>query len=140
MSGAAGSNECPSGSARIVNEAACREASRWAGNVVPSSGFVETRSDFPRGCYYVHADEDRAYFNTHPVGAGDSYSHLLCATGTTGALPRVHRARMRRRQRVLRCVQRRVSCCARARSGVRCAVLRGCMARARSRRVVRCVA
>ena len=100
MSGAVGSNECPSGSARIVNEATCREASRWAGNVVPSSGFVETRSDFPRGCYYVPADEDRAYFNTHPVGAGDSYSHLLCATVTTGALPRMHPTRMHPRQLV----------------------------------------
>ncbi len=100
MSGAAGSNECPTGSARIVTEAACREASRWAGNVVPSWGFVETSSDFPRGCYYVHADEDRAYFNTHPVGAGNSYSELLCATVTTGALPRMHAARMRPRQLV----------------------------------------
>ena len=99
MSGAAGSNECPSGSARIVSEAACREASRWAGNVV-SSGFVETRSDLPRGCYYVPANDYRAYFNTHPVGAGDSYSHLLCAIVTTGALPRMHPARMRPQQRV----------------------------------------
>jgi hypothetical protein len=93
VSGAAGSNECPSGSARIVNEATCREASRWAGNVVPSSGFVETRSDSPRGCYhYMTAYGYRAYFNTHPVGAGDSYSELLCATVTTGA-------RLRPRQR-----------------------------------------
>jgi hypothetical protein len=83
-----------------VNEAACREASRWAGNVVPTSGFVETRSDSPRGCYYVPADEDRAYFNTHPVGAGFPYSHLLCATVTTGALPRMHPTRMHPRQLV----------------------------------------
>ncbi len=100
VSGAAGSNECPSGSARIVNEAACREASRWAGNVVPSSGFVETRSDAPRGCYYTPSNRDQAFFNTHPVGAGDSYSELLCATVTTGALPRMHPARMRLRQHV----------------------------------------
>jgi hypothetical protein len=100
VSGAVGSNECPSGSARIVNEATCREASRWAGNVVPSSGFVETRSDLPRGCYYVPVIDYRAYFNTHPVGAGDSYSELLCATVTTGALPRMHAARMRPRQLV----------------------------------------
>ena len=100
MSGAAGSNECPSGSARIVTEAACREASRWAGYVVPSSRFVETSAYSPRGCYYTPSNDDQAFFNTHPFGAGEPYSHLLCATITTGALPRVHRARMRRRQRV----------------------------------------
>ena len=83
-----------------MNEAACREASRWAGNVVPTSGFVETRSDSPRGCYYMRNNNDIAYFNTHPVGAGFPYSQLLCATVTTGALLRMHPARMRPRQLV----------------------------------------
>ncbi len=77
VSGAAGSNACPAGSVRIEAEAACRAAAALAGKTVDSRS-VETRSEYPRGCYYSNND---AYFNKHPVGAGNSRVQLLCATG-----------------------------------------------------------
>ena len=81
--GADGSNECPAGSVRIETEAACRAAAAAAGKTTTSS-FVETRSAYPRGCYYY--SDNAAYFNTHAVGAGRSSSLLLCAV-STGAQP-----------------------------------------------------
>ncbi len=85
VSGAAGSNECPAGSARIETEAACRTAAAAAGKTPDPSLFVETEPDYPRGCYYYSID-NYAYFNTHAVGAGSSGSRLLCAAlATTGA-------------------------------------------------------
>jgi hypothetical protein len=85
VSGAAGSNECPAGSARIETEAACRTAAAAAGKTVGSYPFVETYSNYPRGCYY---DTNNAYFNTHAVGAGWSGGQPLCAAlATTGAPP-----------------------------------------------------
>ncbi len=92
MSGAAGSNECPAGAVRIETEAACRTAVAAAGKPLyaivwgmeTDSVFVETNSDLPRGCYYT-TSSNYAWFNTHAVGAGDSYSQLLCAAVTTGA-------------------------------------------------------
>jgi hypothetical protein len=83
MSGAAGSNECPAGSVRILTEAACRTAAAAAGKTVASS-FVATNSGSPRGCYYVTFNS--AYFNPHAVGTGYSLQ-LLCAADNTGALP-----------------------------------------------------
>ncbi len=82
--GADGSNECPAGSVRIETEAACRTAVAAAGKT-PWSPFVETTSNYPRGCYYFTSNNN-AYFNTHAVGAGASYFQLLCAAlATTGA-------------------------------------------------------
>ncbi len=89
VSGAAGSNSCPAGSARIETEAACRTAAAAAGKT-PRSTFVETYSTAPRGCYYDTGSDD-AYFNTHAVGAGGiSGYQLLCAAlaTTAGAPPR----------------------------------------------------
>jgi hypothetical protein len=91
VSGADGSNECPSGSnefpagsVRIEDVEACRTAAAAAGKTAGSSlwSFVETRSAYPRGCYYYGND---AYFNTDAVGAGFSGYQLLCAAVTTGA-------------------------------------------------------
>ena len=84
VSGAAGSNECPAGSARIETEAACRTAAAAAGKRVPSD-FAETVAYYPRGCYYWTSS---VYFNTHAVGAGFSTLRLLCAAlaTTSGAL------------------------------------------------------
>ncbi len=78
-----GSNECPAGSVRIETEAACRTAATAAGKT-PSSYFVETDPDYPRGCY---ASTNYAYFNIDAVGAGQFSSRLLCAAlaATTGA-------------------------------------------------------
>jgi hypothetical protein len=89
VSGAAGSNACPTGSVRIMTEAACRTAAAAAGKTPGSSSypFVETYSNTPRGCYY--STSNYAYFNTHTSGAGDS-ARLLCAATTTGA-PLAHR-------------------------------------------------
>jgi hypothetical protein len=87
VSGDSGSNACPAGSVRIEAEAACRTAAAAAGKTAGSSEypFVETRSDFPRGCYYV-TSTNTAYFNNDAVGAGRSSSQLLCAAlATTGA-------------------------------------------------------
>jgi hypothetical protein len=78
--GAKGSNECPAGSARIEDEAACRAAAAAAG--LTFSG-AETNSYCPRGCYYTSTN-NRAYLNDHSVGAGISQAQLLCPT-TTGA-------------------------------------------------------
>jgi hypothetical protein len=93
VSGAAGSNACPAGSARIETEAACRTAVAAAGKTFYA---VVTYAAYPRGCYYntgydngddVYTFGNNAYFNAHAVGA-DSYSwyRLLCAAlATTGA-------------------------------------------------------
>ncbi len=96
VSGAAGSNECPAGSARIETEAACRSAAAAAGKTEGSSSypFVVTESFSPRGCFY-RTSTNAAYFNTHAVGAGWSYARLLCAAATTGALPHAADARAR---------------------------------------------
>ena len=83
MSGAAGSNECPAGSARIETEAACRAAAAAAGKSA-ASPFVVTDPGWPRGCFY--STTNVAYFNTDAVGAGYSNAQLLCAAlATTGA-------------------------------------------------------
>ncbi len=82
VSGAAGSNECPAGSARIKSEAACLTAAAAAGKTFR---WVQTSAYSPRGCYY-YTDYNYAYFNTHAVGEGYSGSQLLCAAlATTGA-------------------------------------------------------
>jgi hypothetical protein len=86
VSGAAGSNECPAGSTRIANQAACRTAATAAGKLV-GSPFVETDPAYPRGCYYSISD-NTAYFNRDAVGAGVSDYQVLCAAlVTTGAPP-----------------------------------------------------
>ncbi len=89
VSGAAGSNACPAGSVRIVTEAACRTAATAAGKTVPSV-FVVTDPYVPRGCHYASSSasvyDNYAYFNPHPVGAGDTTYRLLCAV-TSGAPP-----------------------------------------------------
>ncbi len=82
VAGAAGSNACPAGSARIETEAACRTAAAAAGKTFDGVG---TYSFFPRGCYYTTGSNNYAVFNTHAVGAGQSGSQLLCAAVTTGA-------------------------------------------------------
>jgi hypothetical protein len=83
VSGAAGSNACPAGSARIEAEAACRTAAAAAGKTIPWLIFVGTDAAYPRGCYYNTGNY--AYFNTHAVGAGDSDTQLLCAPGAPTA-------------------------------------------------------
>ncbi len=82
VSGAENSNKCPAGTARIVAEAACRTAAAAAGKTPHPSTFVVIWGGDPRGCYY---DGDIAFLNQDAVGAGNSYTHLLCAA-TTGAL------------------------------------------------------
>ncbi len=84
LSGAAGGNQCPAGSERIVTEAACRTAAAAAGKT-PYSSFVRTSPDVPRGCYYESTNI--AAFNTHAVGAGYSTQPLCAALDTTGAPP-----------------------------------------------------
>ncbi len=89
VSGAAGSNECPAGSARIETEAACRTAAaaaEWGKTV--GSGFVETDPNYPRGCYFT---SNTAYFNTDAVGTGNSDAQLLCAAVSTTGAPPPHR-------------------------------------------------
>jgi hypothetical protein len=87
VSGAAGSNECPAGSARIETEAACRAAAAAAGKTV-GSGFVATRSDEPRGCFFDYYNY--AAFNAHAVGAGYTGYKPLCATTVTAGAPRAY--------------------------------------------------
>ncbi len=84
VSGAAGSNVCPAGSARIETEAACRTAAIAAGKTPSRGTFVETWSGYPRGCFYFTGN-NFAYFNADAVGLGDSATQPLCAATTTGA-------------------------------------------------------
>ncbi len=86
VSGAAGSNDCPAGSARIVTMGACRAAAAAAGKTAGSTvyPFVETDCDVPRGCYYTTGGN--AHLNTHAVGFGASYARLLCAANTGAPL------------------------------------------------------
>ncbi len=101
VSGAAGSNECPAGSARIEAEAACRTAVAAAGKAILEPGasyFVETNLGWPRGCYYSTSN-NYAAFNAHAVGAGYSGYQLLCAAATGAPL----HAPMRRRACAARC-------------------------------------
>jgi hypothetical protein len=72
---------CPAGYARIETEAACRTAAAALGKRAAASGFVETASSWPRGCYY---NINEVYLNTHAVGAGVPGARLLCSA-TTGA-------------------------------------------------------
>ncbi len=106
VAGAAGSNVCPAGSARIETEAACRTAVAVVGKTA-GSPFGVTSPIPPRGCYYSIIT-NTAYFNADPVGAGNPNAQLLCAaTATAGAPP---------------CTARR---CARA---YECAAARACAA------------
>jgi hypothetical protein len=82
VAGAAGSNECPAGSAQIVTEAACGTAVILTGKYANPS-FVQTNEFAPRGCYYTTV-LNTAYFNEHAAGAGYSGAQLLCAV-ITGA-------------------------------------------------------
>jgi hypothetical protein len=117
VSGAAGSNECPAGSARIATEAACRTAAAAAGKYFRD---VTTESGYPRGCYIWTTDY--AYFNPHAVGAGNSEAQLLCTAVTTGAPAPLNDARACTHRRVQRHCARVLI--ARARSCVCC----GCSA------------
>jgi hypothetical protein len=107
VSGAAGSNECPAGSVRIETQAACRTAVTAAGKTVDST-FVETDPTFPRGCYY-ETGTNRAFFNTHAVGAGYS-ALLLCAALVTTGAPPPHAADARARVYTGARVCRRCAC------------------------------
>ncbi len=83
VAGAAGSNECPAGSARIETEDACRNAVILTGKYANPS-FVQTNEFAPRGCYYTTV-LNTAYFNNHSVGAGYSGAQPLCAAAAAGA-------------------------------------------------------
>jgi hypothetical protein len=91
VAGAVWSNECPAGSMRIEAEEACRTAAAAAGKT-PWYPFVETDSDYPRGCFY-RTFLNNAFFNRDAVGAGNPNAQLLCASATTGAPPPPMRAR-----------------------------------------------
>ncbi len=90
VSGAAGSNACPAGSARIETEAACRTAVTAAGKTPSTLGFVRTDPASPRGCYYTTFG-NYAFFNTHAVGAGWFDEQLLCAALVTTGAPLTRR-------------------------------------------------
>ncbi len=81
-----GSNDCPLGSARIVDSTACKSAAAskgkpWYGN---NSGY-----DYPEGCYnyeyyYSKGDyvEDSIYFNDYEPNLNlSSSARPLCLTG-----------------------------------------------------------
>jgi hypothetical protein len=121
VSGAVGSNECPAGSVRIATEAACRAAAAAAGKTADSP-FGRFYATEPRGCIYYNTSGDYAYFNTHAVGAGSSYSQLLCAAVTTGAPSHCTDARVCGRVRVGTAHVNHARTCTivRALSGVHC--------------------
>ncbi len=85
VSGAAGSNECPPGSVRIVDKAACRTAAAAAGKTDDVFDLINVRS--PRGCYYDTSDNN-AHFSLDALPFDTPFSRfqLLCAAlATTGA-------------------------------------------------------
>ncbi len=84
MAGAAGSNECPAGSARIVTEDACRTAVILTGKIA-NPNFVQINAFAPRGCYYT-TGLSVVYLNTDAAGAGHSGSKLLCAGAPTAII------------------------------------------------------
>jgi hypothetical protein len=146
VDGAAGSNECPAGSVRIATEAACRTAAAAAGMTIPRSTFVETSSEFPRGCYYYYRSYRRShaasgssngpYFNADAAGAGNADTRLLCAADTMSAPPpqrcRCARACLHRRATAARrrcaraCLHRRATA-ARRRCARACLHRRACV-------------
>jgi hypothetical protein len=81
--GTAGSNDCPAGSVRIIDETACRNAAVAAGKTA-ALGFVETNSIYPKGCYY-DSITDAAALNNHATGASNPRTLLLCCDGCTAA-------------------------------------------------------
>ncbi len=130
VAGAAGSNACPAGSARIETEEACRTAAAAAGKFA-GSPFVQIDASSPRGCYYSIATSSTsfnyAWFNPHQVGIGDSVSRLLCAV-TSGAPP--PSSPIRARAYTGACsgtvhAQRRAASCMRILMGILCGVLYG---------------
>ena len=87
VSGAAGSNECPAGSVRIVAEDACRTAVAAAGKTT-GTPFVVSVSAEPGGCNFF-TRSNIAYFNADPVGAGNPNAQLLCSAGADAGAPPV---------------------------------------------------
>ncbi len=85
MAGAAGSNECPAGSARIVTADACRTAVAATGKNF-NNGVVTSSSD-PRGCMFSTQLVTLAYFNADAVGKGNAYAQLLCAAAASAGAP-----------------------------------------------------
>jgi hypothetical protein len=85
VSGAAGSNDCPAGSARIETEAACRTAAAAAGKMFVAVASMVDYSHVPRGCFTLRLEhifedsDDVACFNAHAVGDGHPDARLLCA-------------------------------------------------------------
>ena len=84
MAGAAGSNECPAGSARIVTEAACRTAVAAAGKF-PGTPFRVLLTAEPGGCNFF-TRSNIAYFNGVGV-AGNPNAQLLCAAVASAGAP-----------------------------------------------------
>jgi hypothetical protein len=105
VSGAAGINECPAGSARIETEAACRTAAAAAAGKSVGSPFLETDPRYPRGCYYVIVTSS-VYFNADAVGAGRPNAGLLCTALVTTGMPRFARVCTARHSRAVCAIHR----------------------------------
>ncbi len=74
-----GSNECPSGSTRITDEAACAAAATATGKSANAGSIAENLGDYPSGCYWFRASsEQRVYLNQASPGAGSPGTQLLC--------------------------------------------------------------
>jgi hypothetical protein len=79
--GVTSSNECPTGSYRIVDEAQCKDAALTAGKNW-HGGYA--RDNFsPGGC--ISNGPTLVMFNPHPTGAANDYMQLLCAVDDVGA-------------------------------------------------------
>jgi len=74
--GVAGSNDCPAGSSRIADEAACRAA--FASGLSSVSLITEQDSTSPKGCYLA-VTLKLPYFNSDATGTGYQDTQLLCA-------------------------------------------------------------
>ena len=73
--GTDGTNTCPTGSARILEEEACRTAATAVGK---NYGGIQDFDVMPRGCF-LHGKADVLFLNPSAVGASYSGSQLLCA-------------------------------------------------------------
>ncbi len=99
--GARGSNDCPSGSKRITDEAACRAAATAMGTV-SAGNFVEDDKNYPSGCYRL-SSEGRVYLNTAWPGAEAAGTKLLCGASPCCGTQRCRYMRAPKPRTVARC-------------------------------------
>ena len=70
------SNDCPLRYSRLKTEEACKSLAFFAG--ASMYGGSEEYIYYPAGCFW-HTVSGKFYWNTHTVGASNSFAQPLCA-------------------------------------------------------------